>query len=264
MEMAMVEFFTWMMTSPLFPGSVAEIITHAVEGVVRRVQETMRTTGMVKHGMVFNLSPEKLLEIFEDLSSKGMFLSLTKLRIKEDLTAIIGDETRASAVLEGTRPSTPWPEFLVWAGDRFVAADRAAAEKHSRERIDVAAAVITPIILKMLANHKVTDVPIELPFVDERSPFEGIIASPVNFKLHHRATPLIASAPKSAENFLTLNWIDIGLNGGTVFVKPDRAKLAEEFFSGIWPHSDGGSQQRIQSAAIVHKVTLPVPHLEAA
>ena len=97
----MVEFFTWMKTSHLFPGSVAEIITHAVEGVVRRVQETMRTTGMVKHGMVFNLSPEKLLEIFEDLSSKGMFLSLTKLRIKEDLTAIIGDETRASAVLEG-------------------------------------------------------------------------------------------------------------------------------------------------------------------
>ena len=102
----MVEFFTWMKTSHLFPGSVAEIITHAVEGVVRRVQETMRTTGMVKHGMVFNLSPEKLLEIFEDLSSKGMFLSLTKLRIKEDLTAIIGDETRASAVLEGTRPLT--------------------------------------------------------------------------------------------------------------------------------------------------------------
>ena len=252
----MVEFFTWMTTSPLFPGSVAEIITHAVEGVVRRVQETMRTTGMVKHGMVFNLSPEKLLEIFEDLSSKGMFLSSSKLRIKEDLTAIIGDGTR--------RPSTPWPEFLVWAGDRFVAADRAAAEKHSRERIDVAAAVITPIILKMLGNHKVTDVPIELPFVDERSPIEGSIASPVNFKLHHRATPLIASAPKSAESFLTLNWIDIGLNGGTVFVKPDRAKLAEEFFSGIWPHIDGGSQQRIQSAAIVHKVTLPVPQLKAA
>ena len=153
------EFFTWMKTSALFPGSVAEIITHALEGVVRRVQETMRTTGMVKHGMVFNLSPEKLLEIFEDLSSKGMFLSLTKLRIKKDLTAIIGDETRASAVLEGTRPSTPWPEFLVWAGDRFVAADRAAAEKHSRGQIDVAAAVITPIILKMLGNHKVTDVP---------------------------------------------------------------------------------------------------------
>ena len=260
----MVEFFTWMKTSHLFPGSVAEIITHAVEGVVRRVQETMRTTGMVKHGMVFNLSPEKLLEIFEDLSSKGMFLSLTKLRIKEDLTAIIGDETRASAVLEGTRPSTPWPEFLVRAGDRFVAADRAAAEKHSRERIDVAAAVITPIILKMLGNHKVTDVPIELPFVDERSPFEGIIASPVNFKLHHRATPLIASAPKSAERFLTLNCIDIGLNGGTVFVKPDRAKLAEEFFSRIWPHIDRGSQQRIQRAAIVHKVTLPVPQLKAA
>ena len=258
------EFFTWMKTSALFPGSVAEIITHALEGVVRRVQETMRTTGMVKHGMVFNLSPEKLLEIFEDLSSKGMFLSLTKLRIKKDLTAIIGDETRASAVLEGTRPSTPWPEFLVWAGDRFVAADRAAAEKHSRGQIDVAAAVITPIILKMLGNHKVTDVPIELPYVDERSPIEGIIASPVNFKLHHRATPLIASAPKSAESFLTLNWIDIGLNGGTVFVKPDRAKLAEEFFSGIWPHIDGGSQQRIQSAAIVHKVTLPVPQLKAA
>src|SRR6516165_10594460 len=192
--------------------------------------------------MVFNLSPEKLLQIFEDLSSKGMFLSLSKLRIKEDLTAIIGDETRTSAVLEGTRPSTPWPEFLVWAGDRFVAADRAAAEKHSRERIreriNVAAAVITPIILKMLGNHKVTDVPIELPYVDERSPIEGSIASPVNFKLHHRATPLIASAPKSAESFLTLNWIDIGLNGGTVFVKPDRAKLAEEYFFGIWPHID--------------------------
>ena len=260
----MVEFFTWMTTSPLFPGSVAEIITHAVEGVVRRVQETMRTTGMVKHGMVFNLSPEKLLEIFEDLSSKGMFLSSSKLRIKEDLTAIIGDKTRASAVLERTRPSTPWPEFLVRAGDRFVAADRAAAEKHSRERIDVDAAVITPIILKMLGNHKVTDVPIELPFVNERSSFEGIIASPVNFKLHHRASPLIASAPKSAGRFLTLDWIDIGLKGGTVFVKPDPAKLAEEFFSGIWPHLDGGSQQRIQSAAIVHKVTLPVPQLKAA
>ena len=107
------------------------------------------------------------------------------------------------------------------------------------ERIDVAAAVITPIILKMLGNHKVTDVPIGLPYVDERSPIESIIASPVNFKLHHRATPLIASAPKSAESFLTLNWIDIGLNGGTVFVKPDRAKLAEEFFSGISPHIDG-------------------------
>ena len=147
---------------------------------------------------------------------------------------------RKNKGIHETRPSTPWPEFLVRAGDRFVAADRAAAEKHSRERIDVAAAVITPIILKMLGNHKVTDVPIELPFVDERSPFEGIIASPVNFKLHHRATPLIASAPKSAERFLTLNCIDIGLNGGTVFVKPDRAKLAEEFFSRIWPHIDRG------------------------
>jgi hypothetical protein len=39
--------------------------------------------------------------------------------------------------------------------------------------------------------------------------------------------------------------------------------LAEEYFSGIWPHIDGGSQQRIQSAAIVHKVTLPVPQLKA-
>src|SRR5271165_3940035 len=191
----MVEFFTWMKTSGLFPGSVAEIIMHAVNGVVRRVQEAMRTTGMVKDGMVCNLSPEKLLKIFEDLSSKGMFLPLTKLAIKEALTAMVGDEAWASEVLEGARPSTRWPEFLIRVGDRFVAADRAAAVKHSGEGIDVAAAVITPVILKMLGDHKVTDVPIELPFVDERSQFEGIIASPINFTLHHRASPLTASAP---------------------------------------------------------------------
>jgi hypothetical protein len=131
-EIAMVEFFTWMKTSPLFPGSVAEIITHAVEGVVRRVQETMRTTGMVKHGMVFNLSPEKLLEIFEDLSSKGMFLSLTKLRIKEDLTAIIGDETRASAVLEGTRPHES-PHFCATLKSPSLGFPRAAGWRIIRE-----------------------------------------------------------------------------------------------------------------------------------